>query len=159
MKNTRDLYQGRATIARCTVRFLAPHEDGWKIDDAARGLCCFTLRNRKITKHGSHFFESVYLSVCTRTSSITLVNTLEVRRRWHGVLKDPETSFSVDSLLHSGLEMHRGDAPRRCANLRRLTPKVLDAEASAPRSRITPHRKGCLDDMLVSYSGLCLGSL
>ena len=43
--------------------------------------------------------------------------------------------------------------------VRRLTPKVLDAKASAPRSRITPTRKGCLDETLVSRSELCLGSL
>ena len=44
-------------------------------------------------------------------------------------------------------------------SIRRLTPKVLNAKASAPRFRITPHRKGCLDDTLISHSELCLESL
>ena len=37
-----------------------------------------------------------------------------------------------------------------------LTAKVLDAKVSAPRSRKTPHRKGCLDNTLISHSELCL---
>ena len=43
-----------------------------------------------------------------------------------------------------------------CIVVRRLTPKVLNAKASAPGFRITPHRKGCLDDTLISHSELCL---
>ena len=40
--------------------------------------------------------------------------------------------------------------------VRRLTAKVLDAKASALRSRIPPRRKDCLDDTLISYSKPCL---